>query len=99
MGLPFTATIRGDVINDTSINPSGILTGASGALTSAGGPDVKVTAAPRYNLRKDREGFSSDTIAGVPGFTIRYRASVEVRDDSFPAALNPRYGSSVLTGP
>jgi len=95
-GLTFAATILGTVLNDTIINASGVVSGGAGSPSSpafAGAPNVTVSAAPRYNLRKN---FFSYSGSDATGYTIDYTATIEILDDSSPADLDPRYGSSVL---
>lgn len=95
-GLSFAATILGTVLNNTIINASGVVSGGAGSPSSpafAGAPNVTVSAAPRYNLRKNFFTYSGSDAAG---YTIDYTATIEILDDSSPADLDPRIGSSVL---
>jgi uncharacterized repeat protein (TIGR01451 family) len=99
--LPFTATVLGDRLNGDVLNASGAVTGPNSSMVFGGAPNVTVSAAPRFNLRKSYAGRSSlTTVDSVSGYILFYVADIEVRDtDSEPPELNPRYGSSVLSSP
>ena len=97
--LPFTLTVLGSTNNATALVASGTVVGPSSTTAAANAPNVTVTAAPHYNLRKAYSSYSAFTQSGVPGYRIDYRAYMEVYDDSVPAAYNPRYGSEALSSP
>ena len=95
--LPFVATVFGK--NNANGDPRtaiGILSdGPAGPPVFAGSPQVTISAAPWYNLRKT---FLNSTGDGTVGYNITYIATFGVFDD-YPTAdaLNPWYGSSELT--
>lgn len=97
--LPFTATVLGGTGNGTRLNATGSVSGPASSIANASAPNVFVSAAPRFNLRKVYQTVSPATQGGAPGYRIEYRAILEVYDDSTPAAFNPRYGSEALASP